>query len=256
MDSTKKRGRGRPSLPPRTKAGKALRDAREARGWTQAELATRAGCSTTALAGWESGRRARVDSAYALKLVQLLPELNYVDLVTRPEGPAPSPQSPEAKNRTRQKDGPRRRPSKRTVAKALEAFEGDEGPKKMRRELSRLMQDAAEWAEPSPRVVRSSLATDGRAPAAAHPFPPEANAILGLIGNGRFADAREQLQEELDQIYAWRIPLYRWILAQVCLAQGDSNAALSELQHTGGEFESRVLEWLARVRQEKEAPGS
>jgi len=212
------------------------------------------GCSAASLAGWESGRRARVDSAYALKLVRVMPELNYVDLVTRPEGPAPKPPEGElargegARDRG---DGPRQLPPKLAVAKAVRAFDDERGRGYARQRIAELLHEAAEWADPgAKRVLRSTGQAESRGTGEPRRFAlgPEAERILGLLGKGKLDDAREKLEQGLDELYEWRIPLYRWMLAHVLLAQGDSQSASKELRRIGGEFEGSVRELIAEAR--------
>lgn len=255
--------RGRPPVTPMTDTGRIIREARMQRGWTQAELAAQIGCSTPAVAGWESGRRLRVDPVYALSMSRVMPELNYMDLVQKSKRSSERPKKRKL-DLVRESQVPLPRGLLTTVRSG---FTRDQDRTKTDDALRMFFDGAPVWVDevgcahladyfeetirreemrdpPRPDVI--AFLREEYAAKIATLSPDEET--MELLNQGEFEQVCARLREQVRHIYQDLLPKYRWILAHALLASGDCDCAFAHLRRASGSFTPRVRTLLDSMR--------
>jgi transcriptional regulator with XRE-family HTH domain len=251
-----------------------IREARMQRGWTQADLAEQIGCSTPAVAGWESGRRLRVDPVYALAMSRVMPELNYMDLVRKSQRQSERPGK-------RKLDHVRESlvPLPRGLLTAVRGiFTRDQSGKTVDTVMERFFASADEWvdAEGCAHLIeyfRAAIDREERRDAPRQEVleflreelesellaPSEDAVIVDLLRQQKYGIVRDRLREQVRTIYKEQLPKCRWILAHTLLAGDDCDCAFAHLRRASGDFSPRVRELLETVRgttNQTDAPAS
>jgi len=250
-----------------TDMGRTIRRARMSRGWTQAELAHQIGCSTPAVAGWESGRRLRVDPVYALELSKVMPELNYMELVQKSERECEPPEKPKldhlreslvtlprglltsaraSLNRCRQGRAPEE--LLQCIDTDAPSWVQETRNGHLRSYLLRALEREGASANPRGEVLEFLEAEIASAPDAVD----DCQAAIGDLRQGDFAAARSGLLERIEQIYGHELPRLRWLLAYALLGIGDLDGALANLRRASGDYAPRVRALLERLRTQEE----